>query len=212
VGLEGKDGPMPTGGERINLEQALQLWESGDPTWLDSSCASFLAELAMEVLIHAQQIFREVEQELACIEQNLTVTDARVLAHLGFVGSDTLAAMSQRLSIPRTTMHYALRKMERRGWLERREGEQRADQPVFSLTSRGKKQMAAVLKAFFHPVKGSITYDYIALANEPLVAVAMALRAMTRLRSGGEDAERIAGEAERIVALVRQVQDEGLRR
>ena len=47
---------------------------------------------------------------------NLTVTDARVLAHLGFVGSDTLAAMSQRLSIPRTTMHYALRKMERRGW------------------------------------------------------------------------------------------------
>ena len=73
-------------------------------------------------------------------------------------------------------MHYALRKMERRGWLERREGEQRADQPVFSLTSRGKKQMAAVLRPF-PSCQGSITYDYIALANEPLVAVAWPLRA-----------------------------------
>ena len=61
----------------------------------------------MEVLIYAQQIYREVEQELSSIEQNLTATDARVLAHLGFVGSDTLAAMSQKTGHP--PHHDALR-------------------------------------------------------------------------------------------------------
>ncbi|MGI6559381.1 MAG: MarR family winged helix-turn-helix transcriptional regulator [Limnochordia bacterium] len=195
--------------EERNLEKALQLWENGDPAWLDSGCASFLAELAMEVLIYAQQIYREVEQELSSIEQNLTATDARVLAHLGFVGSDTLAAMSQRLDIPRTTMHYALRKLEKRGWIERSQGQRRADQPIFSLTSDGRKQMAAVIKAFFHPAKGSITYDYMALSNEPLVAVAMALRAIYRLRFGSEQAAKPVIEAERIVALVRKVYSQG---
>ena len=84
--------------------------------------------------------------------------------------------MSQRLDIPRTTMHYALRKLEKRGWIERSQGQRRADQPIFSLTSDGRKQMAAVIKAFFLSANVSCTYVYMALYYEGLVAVAMDVR------------------------------------
>jgi DNA-binding MarR family transcriptional regulator len=187
--------------QNFSLENALD--QEKDPS-ITPDLMHFIAPLILEIVLHAHFTCREIENELSRVASKLTMTDVLVLTHLGASVSNTLASISQELSVPKTTLHYALRKMEERGWIERSSHGQRADQPTFSLTPKGKERLAQIVMTIFYPAKDSVTYDWIASSYEPLIALAMTLRLIARMRHGAEYPERVTLEANRIISLAKE--------
>ncbi|MGI6566490.1 MAG: winged helix DNA-binding protein [Limnochordia bacterium] len=195
---------MNSTGQKTSLKDISEALNADDVQLMGSDFTCLIGKLMLEIVIYAYSTCREVENVLALVENKLTMTDALVLAHLGGTASAALADISHDLNIPKTTLHYALGKMAERGWIERSSGEQRADQPVFSLTPTGKEQLAQVVRTVFCPTEGTLAYDWIASSHEPLLCLAMILRILARMRLGADYPERVTLAANRIISLVRE--------
>lgn len=193
---------MSKHGQEVSSERTSEEEEAVTP--LQPELMNPITPLILEIVLYAHLTCREVENHLSCAVDKMTMTDVLVLTHLGAAGSDTLANISQELNIPKTTLHYALNKMEERMWIARGASGERADQPIFSLTAKGKEQLAQVITTVFHPTKDSFVYDWVASSYEPLVCLAMTLRMIASRWRGPECTEKVTRDALRIASFAKE--------
>ena len=127
-------------------------------------------------IVLAAKHFDRAIQKLLADHSDLSLPEWRVMAQLGLVPTGTVRSLADGAAVDRAEISRALRSLENRGLVQRREDSSDRRSPVFSLTPSGRRRYRAVRK----PISDFIVHLIDDVSAKDLEAANRALWALTR--------------------------------